>query len=154
MFKAESNTLIRAEGPVVDTRHCMGNTVSIAESKCVFIHLYWSTAGRVRPSSVPTALPAATWRQVSQHEDESLYHTMEQKLRTKWFFTVKNAFNAFDPLQRGTVSREALYRILCNTLERGATRRQYADLLERWLEVFVYVFCCYQSSIACNWGKK
>ena len=92
-----------------------------------------------RPSSVPAALSAATLQKASPFRgnasrnvtDDSLYSALELKLRTKWFISLKNAFSAFDLMQRGSVSKEALYRILCNTLDQGVTRRQYIQLLER-----------------------
>ena len=90
-----------------------------------------------RPSSVPAALSAATlqkappFRGNAPRLDDSLYAALELKLRTKWFLTLKNAFSAFDLLQRGSVSKEALYRILCNTLDQGVTRKQFIQLMER-----------------------
>lgn len=88
--------------------------------------------------SVPAAVPAAALRRLSQRgssdtseQEDALYVVLEQKLRTKWFFSLKNAFSAFDPQQKGSVTREALYRILCNSLG-GVTRRQFAQLLDRF----------------------
>eukprot|EP00731_Ephydatia_muelleri_P029706 Em0021g229a len=52
------------------------------------------------------------------------------KLHANKFLPLRQAFRAFDPMGHGTITKEALYRILCNALA-GITQRQYSALLKR-----------------------
>ena len=54
-----------------------------------------------------------------------------EKLRGGTFFAFRHAFRSFDPQGNGTVTREALYRILCNFLDPGITRQQFAAILSK-----------------------
>ena len=54
-----------------------------------------------------------------------------EKLRGGTFFAFRHAFRSFDPQGNGTVSREALYRILCSLLYPGITRQQFAAILSK-----------------------
>ena len=52
------------------------------------------------------------------------------KMQANKFLSLRQAFRAFDPRGHGTITKEAFYRILCNTLA-GITQRQYSALLNR-----------------------
>lgn len=62
--------------------------------------------------------------------DEKLMELIGMKLHANKFLPLRQAFRAFDPMGRGTITKEALYRILCNALA-GITQRQYTALLKR-----------------------
>ena len=56
---------------------------------------------------------------------------ISDKLKGNGFFIMRNTFNAFDPDNKGTLTREALYRILCNILG-GISQSQYQRILEKY----------------------
>ena len=62
-----------------------------------------------------------------------LLDVVSDKLKGNGFFIMRNTFNAFDPDNKGTVTREALYRILCNLLG-GISQYQYQRLLEKYVK--------------------
>ena len=55
------------------------------------------------------------------------------KFHGNGYFTIRNAFNAFDYDKRGFVSKEAIYRIICNILN-GITRQQFTELMQKLVQ--------------------
>ena len=50
---------------------------------------------------------------------------------------MRNTFIAFDPERKGNVTREALYRILCNMLS-GISHLQHTELLQKYVLTTLY----------------
>ncbi|XP_019852995.1 PREDICTED: EF-hand calcium-binding domain-containing protein 6-like [Amphimedon queenslandica] len=89
-----------------------------------------------RPHSILVSRPTTVPR-IQKHRPPSstlnpnqLMDVVSDKLKGNGFFIMRNTFNAFDPDNKGTVTREALYRILCNLLG-GISQYQYQRLLEK-----------------------
>ena len=60
-----------------------------------------------------------------------LINFLRDKLQGGFYFALQHAFTSFDPQGRGTVAREALYRLLSNFLSNAITPSQFSELLMR-----------------------
>ena len=62
-----------------------------------------------------------------------LISLLREKLQGGSYFALRHGFTSFDPQGRGTVSREALYRLLSNFLSNTLTPAQFSDLMKRFI---------------------
>lgn len=63
-----------------------------------------------------------------------LVDTLREKVSTGSFFALRHGFRAFDPQGNGTVTKEALYRILFNFLG-YLSHQKFVVLLQRYVRV-------------------